>query len=107
MTKLVNLKTFVSNQLRKKTAFKTTYISTTVASKQVEKLDLNVLKMGEKFSVALITTHFFWQVNKSLQDRLRRERISKSVDALRELVLGPSIEHVSFFRCFFISPLFP
>ena len=38
---------------------------------------------------------FFFQVNKSLQDRLRRERISKSVEALRELVLGPSIEHVS------------
>ncbi|KAL9959845.1 hypothetical protein ACROYT_G033205 [Oculina patagonica] len=33
------------------------------------------------------------KVNKSLQDRLRRERISKSVDALRELVLGSSIEH--------------
>ncbi|CAH3111832.1 unnamed protein product [Pocillopora meandrina] len=35
------------------------------------------------------------KVNKSIQDRLRRKRISKSVDALRELVLGPSIEHVN------------
>ena len=46
------------------------------------------------FSVVVNALPLF-QVNKSLQDRLRRERISKSVEALRELVLGPSIEHVS------------
>ncbi|XP_068713725.1 enhancer of split mdelta protein-like [Montipora foliosa] len=34
------------------------------------------------------------KVNKSLQDRLRRDRISKSVDQLKELILGPSTEHV-------------
>jgi len=33
------------------------------------------------------------KVNKSLQDRLRRDRISRSVEQLRELLLGPSIEH--------------
>lgn len=32
-------------------------------------------------------------MNKSLQDRLRRDRISRSVKQLKELILGPSIEH--------------
>ncbi|XP_022783505.1 enhancer of split m7 protein-like [Stylophora pistillata] len=43
-----------------------------------------------KFPVSRATDK---KVNKSIQDRLRRERISKSVEALRELVLGPSTEH--------------
>lgn len=38
---------------------------------------------------------FLLQVNKSLQDRLRRDRISRSVEELRDLVLGPSGVHVS------------
>ncbi|KAM7439210.1 oxysterol-binding protein hes1 [Porites harrisoni] len=33
------------------------------------------------------------KVNKSLQDRLRRDRISRSVEELRDLVLGPSGVH--------------
>lgn len=50
--------------------------------------------MRNYFSIVVIMLSFL-QVNKSLQDRLRRERISKSVETLRELLLGPSIEHVS------------